>query len=79
MQLAPVTLGIQGAEFSSASCPRHLVSLPVPAGGGEPDPRDRRSACRGTAGSECRSMACRAENLVKWGEAMKLESAGEPE
>ena len=55
------------------------VCMPVLADAGEPGPRDRGRACRGTAGSEYRSMAGPSGEFGEVaGNPIKLGSAGEP-
>lgn len=55
------------------------VCMPVLADAGEPGPRDRGRAYRGTAGSEYRSMAGPSGEFGEVaGNPIKLGSAGEP-
>jgi hypothetical protein len=55
------------------------VCMPVLAGAGEPNPRDRGRVYRGTAGSEYRSMAGPSGEFGQVaGNPIELGSAGEP-
>ncbi len=55
------------------------VRMPVQADAGEPGPCDRGRACRGTAGSEYRSMDGPSGEFGEVaGNPIKLGSAGEP-
>jgi len=77
-----VTPGIPCARIQLRADVRDMPAwLPVLADAGEPGgPRDPGRACRGTAGSEYRSMAGLSGEFGEMpGNPVKLGSAGEPE
>ena len=76
-----VTPGISCARIQPRTDVHDMSAcLPVLADAGEPGPRDRRRACRGTAGGEYRSMAGPSGEFGEVaGNPIKLGSAGEPE